>query len=82
MLPITTAEIKPSYEVLGMEEAEYHNYLDGLHIGRKFLREREELVRSLNQLVESPMTCWTPVVRASMLIRMLHRYLLRKYGFS
>lgn len=45
MLPISTAQIKPSYEVLGMEEERYHEYLEGLPIGKKFLRERVELVR-------------------------------------
>jgi len=45
MLPFQTATIEQPLNVLGMEEDEYYEYLAGLPIGRKFLVEREKLVR-------------------------------------
>jgi hypothetical protein len=44
LVPLFTAEIEPAWEVLGMEEDEYQEYLKSLPLGKKYLVARECLV--------------------------------------
>jgi len=49
IIPFQTAEIEPAWEVLGMEEAEYRDFLKSLPFGKKYLIAREELTTLANQ---------------------------------
>jgi len=44
IIPFQTVDIEPAWEVLGMEEAEYSEFLKSLPFGRKYLLLREKLV--------------------------------------
>jgi len=43
LIPLFTVEIEPAWEILGMEEEEYYQYLKDLPIGKKYLIPRQEL---------------------------------------
>ena len=43
LIPLFTVEIEPAWEILGMEEEEYYEYLKELPIGKKYLIPRQEL---------------------------------------
>jgi hypothetical protein len=51
LIPFFTAEIEPSWEVLGMEEEEYQEYLKSLPIGKKYLVSRENLATAIPRYV-------------------------------
>jgi hypothetical protein len=51
LIPLFTAEIEPAWEVLGMEEDEYQEYLRSLPIGKRYLVPREELVAAVPRYV-------------------------------
>jgi hypothetical protein len=44
LIPLFTAEIEPAWQILGMKEEEYQEYLRDLPIGKRYLVPREELV--------------------------------------
>jgi hypothetical protein len=43
LIPLITADIDPAWEILGMEEARYHNYIKKLPIGKNYLISRDNL---------------------------------------
>jgi hypothetical protein len=43
VVPFQTVEIQPPWEVMGMGQEEYQEYLDGLPIGRKYVLERARI---------------------------------------
>ena len=43
LIPLFTVEIEPAWEILGMEEEEYYQYLKELPIGKKYLIPRQRL---------------------------------------
>jgi hypothetical protein len=47
LISLFTAEIEPAWEVLGMEEDEYQDYLKSLPLGKKYLVLRESLVTAV-----------------------------------
>jgi len=46
IIPIYTENVEPAWEVLGMEEDEYHKYLKKVPFGRNYLVRREEALSS------------------------------------
>jgi len=54
LIPLFTAEIEPAWEVLGMEENEYQEYLKGLPLGKKYLVPREGLITPIAQRYAPP----------------------------
>ena len=53
LIPLLTAEIEPAYEVLGMTEAQYQDYLQELPLGKKHLVPRENLSLSFPEVTPS-----------------------------
>jgi len=47
LLPLFTADVVPAWEVLGMEEDVYLEYLKGLSLGKKYLVPRRELTATV-----------------------------------
>jgi hypothetical protein len=45
IIPIQTAQIDPAWEVMGMEQDEYEEFLGSLRFGKKYLVSREELIK-------------------------------------
>jgi hypothetical protein len=49
LIPLQTAEIEPAWEIMGMHEDEYADFIAGVPFGIKYLVERQELTRKLPQ---------------------------------
>jgi len=49
MIPFRTVEMEPVWEILGMEEDEYSEFLRAYQFGRKYLIPKEELAEIISQ---------------------------------
>jgi excisionase family DNA binding protein len=54
IIPLQTVEIEPAWEVLGMKEQKYYQFLQELPFGRKYLISREELMKLADQRKITP----------------------------
>lgn len=54
IIHLQTVEIEPAWEVLGIKEQKYYQFLQELHFGRKYLVSREELTSLADQLQIKP----------------------------
>jgi hypothetical protein len=50
-LPLFTADVDPAWEVLGMNEDDYLEYLKGLSLGKRYLVPRRELATTVPMLI-------------------------------
>jgi hypothetical protein len=51
LLPLFTADVVPAWEVLGMNEDDYLEYLKGLSLGKRYLVPRRELTATVPMLI-------------------------------
>jgi hypothetical protein len=51
LLPLFTADVDPAWEVLGMNEDDYLEYLKGLSLGKRYLVPRRELATTVPMLI-------------------------------